>query len=139
MPGDIRHVETDMTIVDGEVIDEVAAEIHGRKQPSPESIDAEALVVLRQHLQLDPAPRFLVLLELLQGAGQFLIQGFQIFSVFPVLAQQFRVIEDAAYGAFQHCHIVDGFGDVIPGAAFQRLYGVIQQADAGHHDNRCIR
>ena len=86
MTGHVRHVEAGMPVIDGEVVDKVSAEIHGRVQTPPESVAAETAVVFRKKLELNAAPGLFILLELLQGLGQLPVQYLQVLTVFPVLA-----------------------------------------------------
>jgi hypothetical protein len=104
-----------------------------------EMVRAQGLVISGQQLKLDQAAGFLILLQSPQGLFKFPIKLFQVFLVFPVFVDKSGMIEYMVNCAFKHLHIVDRFGDVVPGASFHGLYGIGDQAHAGNNDDWCIR
>ena len=139
MTGHVGNEEAQVLLAHGVVVDKITAEIGRRGRAPAEGVVAETAIVPGQQLELDPATRLFILLQVLQRLAQFPVQLFQVLAVFPVLALQVRMLDDPAHGALQHGHVMDGLGDIVTGATLQRLDSVIQQADTGDDNNRCLR
>ena len=128
----VGNVEAQVACVDGKVVYEIAREVHGGIEPAGKGYVPEAAVVLRQELELDPAPRLFVGLELP-------VQGLQVLAILPVAAHQGGPLQGPPHRALQHTHVLDGLDDIVPGPALERLHRVANLADTGDDDHRCLR
>ena len=128
----IRQVEAPMARVDPEDIDEVAAEEAGRCDVAGEQVLTEALVVLRQHANLDLSTGVLVLGQEPQTGLQVAVEPLEVSPIATVLFDQRDFLQRSVERVFEHGEL-DGFLHVVPGAQLKRADGILQKPRARHH------
>ena len=134
----VGQIETEVTPIDHEVVDEVAAHIQGRQQVAAEAVGSQRAFAGRQQLQLQNAPGGSVLFELVEVLPQQPVGLLQLALEAMVVADQAGLVQSRDDGVFQHRHVLYRLGDEIPGALAQRLDGVAHDAGAGHHHQRQV-
>ena len=128
----IGQVEAPMLRVDPENIDEVAAEETGRYDVAGEQVVAKALVVVRQHANLDLSAGVLVLGQEPQAGLQVAVEPLEVSPIATVLFYQRGLLQRSVERVFEHGEL-DGFLHVVPGAQLERTDGILKKPRAGHH------
>lgn len=139
MAGNVGQVERHASLVDPEVVDEVAREIQRRNDPVGKLQPLDAPRRHRKHVHLHLAAGVLVFLEQVQAGLQFAVGGFQLVAVALVLDPQVGPIQGPAHRMLEHREVFQGLDQVVGGAQTQGFHRIAHHAGSGKHDDRRFR